>query len=279
MYRITANENNRIRDCLQLWLIRTGALVFTVSALMMVVTYMRNLKIDRVYEYAAHKFIVNDNSSVTADEEETDVLEPENTKEPVCPGWAGLIDIDFAALGKVNEDIYAWIYFENEDISYPVLWSEDDGYGYLKTSYEGKPLSGGSICIDAGNAPDMTDRNTVIYGHNMKNLSMFGRLKYYREGMEYYEGHQYFQILTRDGKLRYHIFSFYETAADSSELPYMKEFDTDEDFMKYAERMRDSSLIECGVGIDKEDRMVTLSTCTSDAAKRFVVQAVLEDEW
>ena len=93
--------------------------------------------------------------------------------------WYHDIDVDLKGLREINPDIGGWIYFENEkDISYPLLYSGDDHY--LHYNYFDEEEAAGSIFIDAVNNPALSDVHTLIYGHNMRNLTMFGKLKYYK---------------------------------------------------------------------------------------------------
>ena len=117
----------------------------------------------------------------------------------------------------------------------------------------------------------------LIYGHNMKNLSMFGKLKYYNRDENYYDSHQYFQILVDGKKYRYQIFS-YETVSDDSD-EYTVGFEPDETFGKFVQRMAASSMKDTGIVPTKDDKVVTLSTCsTSGETYRFVVHGVRVDE-
>ena len=111
----------------------------------------------------------------------------------------------------------------------------------------------------------------------MKNLSMFGKLKYYNRDENYYDSHQYFQILVDGKKYRYQIFS-YETVSDDSD-EYTVGFEPDETFGKFVQRMAASSMKDTGIFPTKDDKVVTLSTCsTSGETYRFVVHGVRVDE-
>ena len=127
-------------------------------------------------------------------------LETEPEDDPNA--WYHDIDVDFAGLKEQNEDIVGWIYFEDEEsISYPLLYSGDDYY--LK-----EEETAGSIYIDGNNSPDLDDAHTLIYGHNMRNLSMFGKLKFYKTEEDYFENHRHFQLITETGVYRYEIFAY-----------------------------------------------------------------------
>lgn len=193
--------------------------------------------------------------------------------------WYEMIDVDFDGLHKINDEIIAWLYFENEDISYPILRSEDNEK-YFRTTYDGKNASAGSIFMESSNEPDMTDLHTILYGHNMKNLSMFGKLKYYKQDANYYDGHEYFQIITPNTKYRCKIFSYKDVAHDSDFYtiyrPCVCDFST---FVN--DKIVSGSLLEekkADIEIADDSHVISLSTCTADDDTRFVVSALRIEE-
>ena len=115
-----------------------------------------------------------------------------------------------------------------------------------------------------------TDPNTVIYGHNMKNLSMFGSLKKYKTE-DFYKDHQFFTIYTSECAYRYQIFAYYDVP-ETDEV-YTVGFAPDETFQKFIDKMKQKSYDDTGVNVTKDDHIMTLSTC-STTGKRFVVHAV-----
>lgn len=108
--------------------------------------------------------------------------------------------IDFGELAQINDDVVAWIDFPGQDISYPVVQG-DDNSRYLRWSVNGTRSSSGAIFADYRNEGVMKDGNTIIYGHNMRNGSMFGTLRRYRE-KEYCEQFPYFDVYTPEGVYR-----------------------------------------------------------------------------
>ena len=181
------------------------------------------------------------------------------------------IEIDFDALKQVNEDIIGWILFDHNGISYPILQGKDNEE-YLYHLTDQTKNKAGSIFMDAACTPDFSDAHTIIYGHNMKDLSMFGKLKWYRTKRGYYENNRYFTIYTPDQVLRYEIFSWYEVKAD--DMVYQVGFQPDEVFLKFVEEMVKRSSQNTGVTVDEHDKIITLSTCSANG-KRFVVHGKL----
>lgn len=183
------------------------------------------------------------------------------------------INVDFKTLKKKNSQILAWIYIEALDISYPVVQGEDNDY-YLHRTIEGNYNFAGSIFMDWENTPDFNDCNTVIYGHNMADGSMFGKLKKITlEGA--YNISPYVWILTEDDNYRYEIFSA-QVVTVASEC-YTLFTVPDDNYMSFLERMSLNSGIQTKQrDFNTDNRVITLSTCTGDGTNqdRYVVQAV-----
>ena len=202
-------------------------------------------------------------------------LETEPEDDPNA--WYHDIDVDFAGLKEQNEDIVGWIYFEDEEsISYPLLYSGDDYY--LRRNYLKEEETAGSIYIDGNNSPDLDDAHTLIYGHNMRNLSMFGNLKFYKTEEDYFENHRYFQLITENGAYRYEIFAYKDVGTLTGGIYTTWKY-VDEDFKKFVENtICQGSYVDADIDVDDETHIVTLSTCSYDSDVRFTVSAVRIDE-
>lgn len=203
--------------------------------------------------------------------------------------WYNMIDVDIAELKQKNPDTRGWIFFENDDISYPIVQGTDDDK-YLNTSFEGEQLRAGSIFLEALNHGDFSDKNNIIYGHNMRDQSMFGKLQKYKFEDNYYGDHKYFQILTPDRIYRFMVFA-YNDVSDTSDV-YTLTFATDKEFVDYITMVKQLSQIQEAVpdvaeqnATDSEKilqnyrKLVTLSTCTSQDDMRFVVLGDLVGEY
>jgi sortase B len=187
--------------------------------------------------------------------------------------WYEMASVNLAGLRQENSDVIGWLYFENEDISYPILYSGDDST-YLRTAMDKTAATAGSIFMEGANTPDFEDSHTIIYGHNMRNLSMFGKLKYYKAQDDYYEDHMYFQIFREGVVYRYQIFAYEDVPADG--FVYEVPFSPDADFAAFLADIYRASYIDTGVIATKDDKVVTLSTCSS-GDNRFVVHAMRVD--
>lgn len=177
--------------------------------------------------------------------------------------------IDFDSLQSINADVIGWLQLEAVDtINYPIVQGEDNDY-YLHRTFQKTDNFAGSIFMDYLNRSDFSQRNTILYGHNMKNGSMFGSLKQYRD-QEVYQKSPYFWIYTPTRIYKYEIFACAEV--DKYAADYQITFMSRDDFTEYIYRAKDQALYDTGVDIDITDTVVTLSTCTGNDATRFIVQ-------
>lgn len=181
------------------------------------------------------------------------------------------IEVDFDKLKSVNEDVVGWIYVDAlPDISYPIVKGKDN-QTYLHQTYEKNYNFAGTIFVDYENSGDFSDCNTLVYGHNMKNGSMFGHLKKFREDDKLYKQDKYFWILTPERNYRYEIISAYTTGVNSDTYTLFK--GPGEEFEKYLETIKGYSEIQTDdTDLTIKDKIVTLSTCTGNEFTRFVVQ-------
>lgn len=181
--------------------------------------------------------------------------------------------VDFTKLEEINSDVVGWIRFEQpEIISYPVVKGPDNAK-YLNTTFEGKRNAAGTLFVDVYNTEDFSDRNTFIYGHNMKNGSMFGQLRKYKDG-SYCSENPYFYIYTPNGICStYQIFSVC-VVKDPSDS-FIKDYPNDEAFVDYISYIRGLSYYPVDVDVTEESKIVTLSTCTNVRDdERLLVHAV-----
>lgn len=186
--------------------------------------------------------------------------------------------VDFDELLKINPDTIGWIRFSPEPsvINYPIVQG-DDNDEYLHKTFSANENTLGAIFLNVYNKADFSDRNSIVYGHRMKDGSMFRHLQDY-DDKSFWESNPYFYIYTADGReLTYHIYSVGEVV-DTSDT-YLTEFGSDEEYQSFLNMTKEVSLYDTGVEVTTDDTIVTLSTCTSASDEhRFVVRGVKEKE-
>lgn len=183
----------------------------------------------------------------------------------------------FRALLDVNPDVVGWLRIGNTAIDYPVVQGQDNAY-YLNRNYKGEESSAGSIFLDFRNDIGKAQPNTVIYGHRMKDGSMFGDLKKFLKD-DFFKENLTFQYDTLYHSYRAEIFSVYPATAD---LNYIQTgFGSEQEYATFLQGLQERSLYKTDTVLGVEDRILTLSTCdyTLDPAKgRLVIHAKLIEQ-
>lgn len=176
-------------------------------------------------------------------------------------------------LYSINSDYIGWINIENTTIDYPIVKGDNNQF-YLTRDFNKQYLKTGSIFMDYRNE-GFKDRNVVIYGHNMKDNSMFGSLDKFKD-LDYLRKNKYISITTKDDeKFIYEIFGVYVTSADDTECISIN-FNKEEDFCKYIDRILNKSIYNLNVDIKSTDKILTLSTCSYEFSNaRLVIHAKL----
>ncbi len=184
--------------------------------------------------------------------------------------------VDFNALMEMNDDTIGWIRFYPEPsvISYPIVQGKDNDL-YLTKTFSANENTLGAIFVDMNNSPDFSDQNTLIYGHRMKDGSMFRKLEEYKN-KEFWEQNPYFYIYTPDGReLTYKIYAA-GVVEDTAEN-YFISFSDEAEHERALKITQNTGNYATGVEVTTADKIVTLSTCTASSDDhRFVVHGVLE---
>ena len=179
--------------------------------------------------------------------------------------------IDFNKLKDQNNETVAWIKVNNTNIEYPVVKESNNSF-YLNHSFDKSNNSAGWIFADYRNKFDNTDKNIVIYGHNMKDNSMFGSLKNILNS-DWYDNEENTNITlyTENEKCIYKVFSIYKI---ESEDYYIKtEFSDDNNFEQFVNTIKKRSIKEFNTDVSKDDNILTLSTCANNNKYRVVLHA------
>ncbi|MBQ6407023.1 MAG: sortase [Butyrivibrio sp.] len=263
----------KIRENKAKVLLGLSTAVILVSCIVLASTFLQYHKAESLYSDADVTYVE------TSEDEEVDEYVEEIKElageEPKFDWW-DCAQVNLKELKAEYPEVVGWIYFENENISYPIMYSGDNAK-YLKTAYTGEKAKAGAIFIDGESTPDFTDPHSLIYGHNMRDLSMFGRLRYYMTTPDYYQDHQYFQIFTEDKVYRYQIFA-YEEVADNHDVFWVfgKE---PTGYYKMLKEIEQGSYCNSGITTNESDHVITLATCTDKDNERLIVSAVRTDEY
>lgn len=177
--------------------------------------------------------------------------------------------IDFAKLKQKNSDAIAWIKVNGTDIDFPVVKGTDNSY-YLTHNFDKEKNKAGWIFADYRNKFDGTDKNIIIYGHNMKNGSMFASLKdVIKEEWYNNENNKYIALITENENCKYQVFSVYQIETEEYYLQT-----NISNFKEFVEKIKGRSKKKFNVDIKETDSILTLSTCADNTKYRVVLHAV-----
>ena len=183
-------------------------------------------------------------------------------------------NVNFENLKKQNSDTVAWIKVENTEINFPVVKCDNNDF-YLKHNFEKKYNIAGWIFADYRNKFDGTDKNIILYGHNMKNDSMFGTLKNTLDENWYNnEQNKYVTLITENEYIRYEIFSVYRIEAEDY---YIKTNFESTSFIDFVQNLKNRSIKDFGIDISENDSILTLSTCGNNNKERIVLHGIKKE--
>lgn len=180
-------------------------------------------------------------------------------------------EVSFQNLHNENNDYLFWLYIPNTKIDYPVMMSRDNK-DYLHSSFYKEKLYSGTLFIDALSNKRENQENLIVYGHNMKDGSMFGTLKKWRSE-KYFNEHKFIEIYTETEKRVYLIFAVREVSSNMSLLHYKLDGFTNEEYIQDA-RNNNIHFREFEDQY-KNNQIMTLSTCMSNDAKRLIINSIL----
>lgn len=221
------------------------------------------------------------------DTEESEASENGEEKENISSGMEEPMELsgieipkknlDWEALQGENPDIYAWITVPGTQVDYPVLQHPSDDAYYLAHNLDGSEGYPGCIYTESKNRKDFSDRNTILYGHNMKDGSMFGSLHNFEEE-SFFTEHRYAFVYTKEQIYVYDLFAAYEFSDDH--LLYAYNFASDLGYQEYLDMVfgiRDMGAhLREGVEVTVKDTILTMSTCISAKPEnRYLVQGLL----
>lgn len=231
-------------------------IIFAVSAVNIIKICTDYNKANDIYDNLQESYVEiiapSDQSEDAANEQEPDAVP---------------INVDFDSLLKNNKDIVGWLYCPNTPINYPVVQGKDNSQ-YLYSDLDGKYLVSGTLFLDYRNGQIGEDSNHIIYGHNMKNGTMFAALNKYDKQF-YYNEHPIFYYLTPNGNYKIELYA--GLVVNQNALIYNPNPDKTE-FTQFLENAKANSTFKSDVAIDENDTLITLSTCSSERSNaRYIL--------
>jgi len=176
-------------------------------------------------------------------------------------------EIDFDKLKEINKDVIGWIYSKDTTIDYPVVQGSDNSY-YLSHLFDNTPNSSGSIFMDYTKNKNFTSKNTVLYGHHMKNGTMFQSLMGYKDP-SYYNSHKVIDLYTPNQNYKIEVvYGFLIDAYKWDDNKFVLDENVD-DLLLHA---KSNTTFDSGKTISNSDKIITLSTCSYEMEEgRYVL--------
>lgn len=205
---------------------------------------------------------------------ETEVAELDGTELNLYKRYSKLNinSVSIKKLRKTNESIVSWLTVDGTNINYPIVKGDDNSF-YLNHDINGNLKFSGWTFMDYRNAVDLSDDNTIFYGHNLANKTAFGSLENLFKEEWVNSSNHYIVILTEEDKFIYEVFSVYTI---DPEVYYLQNnFIDKEGYHQFLNTLKSRSIFDFNVDLNEKDKIITLSTCTSDNQNRNVVHAKL----
>ena len=220
-----------------------------------------------VFKILNWKENVEDNQNIKEQIEDNNIIATDEDEEDAS------YDIDFNSLKEQNTDTIAYLKVNGTCIDYIVVKGYNNSY-YLNHNFNKEYNIAGWIFADYHNTFDNTDRNIIIYGHNMEDGSMFGTLQsiLYKDWYGNTDNHKVI-LVTEQGQYEYKVFSTYSIEAEDYYIN--TQFYNNDEFNKFVNILKSRSIYDYGTEVSGEDKILTLSSCIGDGTMRVVLHAKL----
>lgn len=270
METIDNKSSNKKAMTLLIYLVLVVGIMLIFVSTFMLFRIKQNYKTGEDEYKEISTYVKSEADKVPRDEVEKTV-EHYNGNEIYTPYWYDMnAKVEFNKLKEINSDVIGWIFIEQAGISYPVM--HRDNKFYLNHVFTGKKNGAGALFTDVRNTADFFDSNVIVYGHHMRNGSMFHNLFNFEDKEKLFEN-PYFTICTPTMNYRYRIFSV--RYVDDSDAAYTTSFSNDDDFRVFISNAIKQSIHDTHTAVTTTDKVVTLSTCAYKDKNRFIVQGVL----
>lgn len=261
----------------------------SLGAVILVIIFMIGINYYKNYVDEQHylgiennlKEIIKVNQKKTEEENPLDVIEPgDEDLTTTTTTTTTVYDIQyekvFSTLQEINKDTIGWLTVNNTRIDYPVVQAKDNDY-YLRRDYYQNKNRHGWIFMDYRNNPDELNENTIIYGHNLANQTMFGTLRYALNSYWYKKSaNQIITFNTPNENMKFQIFSIYTIPTTNDYLDIT--FPTTDAYQAYIDLVKGRSIYDFNIEVTTDDKILTLSTCANGNDKRLVIHAKLIKE-
>lgn len=256
--------------------------IFIIVLLVLLIVSMINIikwNIDRTNSNKNIKDISQTtNITEVKDNSNTEIIESDVSKDN--PYWdyikMSLINVDFKELKKTNNDIIGWIQVNSSNINYPFVQAKDNDY-YLSHSIDKSYNKAGWVFMDYRNSYNEFDKNTILYAHGRTDRTMFGSLReVIKKSWFEDKSNHVIKLSTEYENTLWQVFSAYKIPTTNDYLQTI--FSNDSEFLEFGNMLIKRSLYKFNVNINKNDKILTLSTCHNDKEKIVIHAKLIKKE-
>lgn len=251
----------------------SGVVIFRIiSAIIIIICIIALVMWQK--DNSSNSNLQNDLSSLISIKElDTDDQEIISSIAPITSENIDNFSVDFDSLTERNSETVAWIKIDNTNINYPIVKATDNSY-YLTRNFDNEKNSAGWIFADYRNNFENLDKNTIIYGHNRRNGTMFSNLNYYLNSKWYTdENNKYFNFITKNQSFIAEVFSVYKVNSNISSIS--NTFSSDEELQENIDAWKNASIYDFKTDVTINDNLLTLYTCDNNNAYRIIVVSKL----
>lgn len=275
-YKLAPKESKKYK--IYKYSVILSSFVFAVTSIIIINWFIQGLSINSLsHSLTEDAPIVEilDGDLVNIEAPEPEIEEEYSNKQSMYWQYLNtpLSSVDFTNLLKQNKDTVGWLIVNNTNVNYPVVQTTNNDY-YLKHAFDRSSNSAGWVYADFRDDFNTLSKNTVIYAHGRKDKVMFGSLtntlnaKWYQN-----KENQIIQFSTLKYNTMWQIFAIYKIKAESYYIT--TDFSSEQSFEEFIQTMKSRSIYDFGIDLNKDDKLLTLSTCYNDNGVRLVVQAKL----
>lgn len=195
-------------------------------------------------------------------------------------------DVDWDALRAINSDVVGWVFVPDTDVNYPIVWKYQDDEYYLKHNF-GDNTAGdfgaeyGCIMLSGYNNPDWTDQVNIIFGHHLRNGTMFAQLAQFYENSEAFNAHRTYYVLTPQGNFKLTSFACDKVPGNSKDI-VIPNFETEMGLVRYIDaRIEGSSVVPDPPAEDSADmkQVFAFSTCSEPDNNNRIINFCYVEEF
>ncbi len=247
---------------------RIISVIILVAGTIYIIIWNHNNNSNKQLQSSLVSYVKNTSISIPNENLNTINLKSESSKSTNASTNIDSIEVDFNSLLQKNSETVGWIRISNTNIDFPVVKAQNNSF-YINHDFEKKWNPAGWIFSDYRNSFPNLETNTIIFGHNRRNGTMFSSLNNYLE----HQPNDSILFATTNSIYTAEIFSLYRVTAKNLDLPI--NFASQTDFSQTINSWKEKSIYQFNTPIQEDDKILTICTCANNSSYRIILHAKL----